>query len=149
MYHYRECGLTNVWLKNGFREIETPYGKVIEIDRVEDLHRAIARRLLNRPRLNGREFRFLRRELDLSQAALAEMLGNSAQSIALWEKGRGAPKWADRLIRAFYRERAEGNANLKAIFARAEARADGTKVVRLNFEKRGKWRSAEPSKKAA
>lgn len=71
--------------------------------------------------------------------------------MALWEKGRGAPKWADRLIRALYRERAEGNANLAAIFARAEAKADATsgKVVRLNFEKRVKWREADGTKKAA
>ena len=26
MYHYRECGLRNVWLANGFEQHETPYG---------------------------------------------------------------------------------------------------------------------------
>lgn len=152
MYRYRECGLANVWLKNGYRQIETPYGRAVEIEHVEELHRAIARNLLRRPRLTGREFRFLRRELNLSQAALAGMLGNSAQSVALWEKGRGAPKWADRLIRALYREQAEGNANLNAIFARAEAKVHGgAKIIRLNFEKsaRGKWRAEEPARKAA
>lgn len=40
MYHDRECGLTKVWLKNGFRKIDTPYGKVVEIEHVEELHRA-------------------------------------------------------------------------------------------------------------
>ncbi len=124
MYHYRECGLKQVWLRNGYRQIETPYGEAIEIENVEELHRTIARLLLlSRPRLSGSEFRFLRRELNLSQAALAEMLGNSGQSIALWEKNRGAPKWADRLIRALYREHVEGNAHLADIFARAEAKA--------------------------
>ena len=157
VYHYRECGLSQVWLKNGYRKIATPYGEAVEIDHVEELHRAIARALLTRPRLSGREFRFLRRELDLSQAALAEMLGNSEQSVALWEKGRGAPKWADRLIRALYREHAEGNARLSEIFSRAEAKAAArqstaaAKVVRLNFEKptRGGWRTATASMKKA
>ena len=154
MYHYRECGLKQVWLRNGYRHVNTPYGEAIEIENVEELHRTIARMLLTRPRLSGAEFRFLRRELDLSQAALAEMLGNSEQSIALWEKGRGAPKWADRLIRALYREHAEGNARLNEIFARAEAKAakrESGKIVRLNFEKPrgGHWRSAPGQAKAA
>ena len=26
MYHYRECGLRNVWLANGYDEHDTPYG---------------------------------------------------------------------------------------------------------------------------
>ena len=154
MYHYLECGLKQVWLRNGYHRVETPYGEAVEIENVEELHRAIARMLFARPRLSGIEFRFLRRELNLSQAALAEMLGNSEQSIALWEKGRGAPKWADRLIRALYREHAEGNARLGEIFARAEARAanrESAKVVRLNFEKsrRGHWRPAPGQAKAA
>ena len=31
MYHYRECGLRNVWLANGFDEHDTPYGPGIAI----------------------------------------------------------------------------------------------------------------------
>lgn len=157
MYHYRESGLRNVWLRNGYRVLDTPYGEAVEIEKVEQLHRAIAGAVLARPRLSGREFRFLRCEMNLSQEALAQMLGNSAQSVALWEKGRGAPKWADRLIRALYREHTEGNASLKEIFARAEVKASGRggsgedKIVRLNFEKSraGSWRSAAMPAKAA
>jgi DNA-binding transcriptional regulator YiaG len=157
MYHYRESGLRNVWLRNGYRFVDTPYGEAIEIEKVDQLHRAIARAVVAQPRLAGREFRFLRCEMNLSQEALAQMLGNSAQSIALWEKGRGAPKWADRLIRALYREHSEGNVHLKDIFARAEANADARgvnaapKVVRLNFEKprRGGWRTSDAPAKAA
>jgi DNA-binding transcriptional regulator YiaG len=154
MYHYRESGLKNIWLRNGYRIVETPYGEAVEIEKVEQLHRAIARAVTTRSHLTGREFRFLRGEMNLSQEALARMLGNSAQSVALWEKGRGAPKWADRLIRALYREHAEGNVSLKEIFARAEAgagdKAVEAKVVRLNFEKtRGAWRSTESAAKAA
>jgi DNA-binding transcriptional regulator YiaG len=153
MYHYRESGLRNVWLRNGYRVLNTPYGEAIEIEKVEQLHRAIARAVLTRPRLSGREFRFLRCEMNLSQEALAQMLGNSAQSVALWEKGRGAPKWADRLIRALYREHTEGNASLKEIFARAEANTNASeaKVVRLNFAKTrgGSWQPESARAKAA
>ncbi|HEY4941317.1 MAG TPA: helix-turn-helix domain-containing protein [Rhizomicrobium sp.] len=157
MHHYRESGLQNVWLRNGYRIVGTPYGEAIEIEKVEQLHRAIARAVQARPRLSGKEFRFLRTEMNLSQEALAQMIGNSAQSVALWEKGRGAPKWADRLMRALYREHVEGNANLKEIFVGAEENAEGrdgsadAKIVRVNFEKArgGKWRVTGAEKKAA
>ena len=156
MYHYRESGLQNVWLRNGYRIVATPYGDATEIEKVEQLHRAIARAVQARPRLSGKEFRFLRAEMNLSQEALAQMIGNSAQSVALWEKGRGAPKWADRLMRALYREHVEGIANLKEIFVRAEAKAvgrssDETKIVRLNFERTrgGTWQTSDLPARAA
>lgn len=119
MYHYTESGLPNVWLANGYRPHGTPYGEAVEIDDVEGLHRSIAVRLVNeKPQLTGAEFRFLRKELDLSQARLAEYFGNDAQSVALWEKRGRVPKWADRFLRAIYREHAEGNAQIRDLVDR-------------------------------
>lgn len=119
MYHYTESGLRNIWLVNGYRTIKTPYGDATQIEDVDGLHRAIALNLVNhKPRLSGVEFRFLRRELDLSQAKLADIFGNEAQSIALWEKHGRVPKWADRFLRALYREHAEGNAKIREIVDR-------------------------------
>ena len=72
MYRYTEGGLTNVWLSNGFREEDTPYGKGVSIEDVEGLHRVIGMKLVKeRAQLTGAEFRFLRKELGLSQAKLA------------------------------------------------------------------------------
>jgi DNA-binding transcriptional regulator YiaG len=132
MYHYTESGLPNVWLANGFQTIETPYGEAVQVDQVEDLHRAIARDLVrDRPHLTGAEFRFLRTELDLSQKRLAEYFGYDAQSVALWEKGGKIPRWADHFIRALYREIAEGNAQIRAL---VERRADIEKRERERQE---------------
>ncbi|WP_201779592.1 helix-turn-helix domain-containing protein [Azospirillum thiophilum] len=90
MYHYTECGLPNVWLANGVKPHATPYGEAMVIENVEGLHRAIGMQLVHRkPYLTGCEFRFLRKELDLSQNALAGYFGNDAQSVALWEKRGG------------------------------------------------------------
>jgi putative transcriptional regulator len=144
MHHYRICGLDNVWLANGYEWIDTAYGKALRVFKVEELHRAIGRTLIAKPRLTGREFRWVRVALDLSQGALGEMFGVTDQAVAKWEKGRGAPKLADRAMRALYREHLDGNAHLQEIFARAEKRADekaAAKIVRLNFKKstRG-WR---------
>lgn len=119
MYHYRECGLRNVWLANGFDEHDTPYGPGISIHDVEGLHRAIAHDIVNKGgKLTGTELRFLRQEMGLSQAKLATMLGNEAQTVALWEKRGGQPKIADRFIRAIYRELNEGNAHIRDMIER-------------------------------
>lgn len=117
MHHYTESGLPNIWLANGFKLHKTPHGKGIAFDNLEGLHREIGRWLCAyRPRLTGAEFRFLRHELDLSQAALASLLGNDAQSVALWEKAKvKLPAWADRLMRALYREHMGENVKIRAL----------------------------------
>lgn len=113
MLHYTGCGLRNIYLKSGYRKRKTPYGDGVSVDDVEGLHRAIALRLVaDKPRLSGGELRFLRKELELTQAQLAALLGNDAQSVALWEKTGRIPKWADLMIRALYREVVEGKAGI-------------------------------------
>lgn len=136
MYHYRESGLRNVWLRNGYLEHQTSYGNGISIHDVRGLHQAIGRALIakNGP-LTGAEFRFLRGEMELSQAKLANLLGNDAQSIAIWEKRGRAPKWADRFIRALYREHSEGNAKILEIVERlADTNIDEGEPEKLTFE---------------
>lgn len=146
MYHYTECGLNTVWLANGYRTLKTPYGPSVAIERADELHRAIALSLVgHKPRLSGGEFRFVRKEMDLSQAALAAILGNDAQSIARWEKGGHIPKMAERFVRALYREHAEGNARIKAMIERI-SQLDGQRQTKMVFEETGgAW---EPQKAA-
>ncbi len=140
MHHYIESGLPNVWLANGYQSIETPYGEAVHIDRVEELHRAIARDLVRgRPHLTGAEFRFLRTQLDISQKRLADYFGYDAQSVALWEKRGRIPRWADHFIRALYREVAEGNAQIRELVERF-ADVDRREFVRQEYEERaGAW----------
>jgi putative transcriptional regulator len=117
MYHYTESGLRNIYLVNGFKQHKTAYGKGVAFDNIEGLHREIGRHLCAyRPRLTGAEFRFLRHELDLSQVALAGLLGNNEQAVALWEKGKvKVPAWADRLLRALYREHMGENVQIRKL----------------------------------
>ncbi len=106
MYHYQECGLNNIWLVNGYAvENIEGYGECVSISNIEGLQKAIGKNIINnKPRLTGSEFRFLRKELDLSQIALAELIGNDEQAIARWEKTGKVPKWADRLMRIFVQD---------------------------------------------
>ena len=123
MYHYTDCGLRNVWLANGFSRRKTPYGPGVAIEGLPALHRAIGLWLVGKPRrLTGAEIRFLRKELDLSQKALAAIVGQSEQTVSLWERRGRIPKTADRFVRALYRETAEGNAQIRDIVARLAAK---------------------------
>ncbi len=109
-YHYTESGLDNVKLVNGF-ELE---GGRLKIHDIEGLHRAIGRWLVStRKRLSGAEIRFLRHELELSQAMLSFLLGVTERTVLRWENDRskrnnGNPA-AERTLRLLYLEKAFGN----------------------------------------
>ncbi len=111
-HHYTESGLDDVYLANGFTIIENPRGPAIQIEDLEGLHRTIGLFLVNeRKALNGKEVRFLRHELALTQHALGAILGVDSQTLARWEKGdtdRVTPT-ADRLLRLIYLEKIVGN----------------------------------------
>jgi len=143
MYHYQECGLRNVWLANGYHEHDTPYGTGVSIENVEGLHRLIGRQLATeKPNLTGAEFRFLRKELGLSQSRLSNWWGYGEQTVALWEKRGRVPKIADRFIRAIYLEKTAGNPQITEIIERF-ADADRQEEGRLTFvETPEGWRLA-------
>ena len=84
-YHYTDCGLDNVWLYGGVSYQDTPYGLATSIHNIDELHDAIGMSIVRSDRMSGAEFRFLRVELDLSQRALASLLGTMEQNIHRWE----------------------------------------------------------------
>ena len=105
--HYTVSGLENVWLLNGFVVEETPYGRGVRIEDADGLHRELARAIvLDKAPMSGRELRFVRKLMGLSQNGLARLLGCSDQRIARWEKGHTAAidPSAERLLRMVVRE---------------------------------------------
>jgi putative transcriptional regulator len=105
-YHYTECGLSNIFLVNGYKFIETPRGKSVSISDVDGLHKAIGFWLVSSKKdLSGDEIRFLRHELLMSQNTLSRLLGVSEQAIRRWENGKiKIPKPSESLLRLLYRE---------------------------------------------
>jgi len=103
-YHYRACGLDNVYLLNGFTYEQTDYGPAVSIHNVDDLHRTIGLQLVtDRKPLNGRELRFLRKEMNSSQDELARRLKVDVQTVARYEKGQTAiPGSVDAIVRILY-----------------------------------------------
>jgi DNA-binding XRE family transcriptional regulator len=53
--------------------------------------------------LSGKEIKFIRSTLDLSQTTLAKILGCSYQTVLLWEKSKGLiSKTADHFLRTIF-----------------------------------------------
>ena len=134
-YHYRECGLDNIHLLNGFEIRETDYGKAVTIHDMDGLHRAIGTYLVReRKDLTGPEIRFLRRELRMSQKRLGELLHKSDQTVARWEKGRNRiDGTADRLLRVLYQLQAGGNRRVRSLLERL-ADLDDLAETQVSFE---------------
>lgn len=119
-YHYKESGLDNIWLVGGFRiEDDEEYGKLLYLDDVAGLHKAIAAELLmKKSPLTGAEFRFLRKYCELSQADAASIIQSNEQSVAKWEKAR---------------DKAVGNRPAEALFRAFAARVVGGDRMLIGF----------------
>lgn len=121
MYHYKESGLDNIYLENGYHFHHTVYGKGVSIENTEGLHKAIGRWLISLPKpLNGAELRFLRLEMDTTQRNLAGIIGTTEQTLRLWEKHRkkAIPGPADRLLRTLFSEYVGGDGSVRRTLER-------------------------------
>lgn len=119
MHHYTECGLDNVWLANGYTTKTTAYGPAVAVARADELMLLLAQRIVRKPaRLSGKEFRFLRVQMGISQSALAKAQGVSEQAVSLWERHGKVPKANDALIRLCYLSHASGDEPLRDAFQR-------------------------------
>jgi DNA-binding transcriptional regulator YiaG len=115
-YHYTESGLDNVFLAigAGVQFLDLPSGKHLKIKDIEGLHKFIGMTLANEKKnLSGKEIRFLRQEMLLSQGTLAKLLGVTEQTVHRWETGKAdIAKPAEALIRSLYLAQLEGAENV-------------------------------------
>jgi DNA-binding transcriptional regulator YiaG len=86
-YHYRESGLDNVLVYGMMPCVDDDGDKVVTIPNIAGLHRAIAKQIVTHEAgISGKELRFLRTEIGMTQAELAKVVHHDAQSVARWEK---------------------------------------------------------------
>ena len=128
------------------RQAPTPGGilthKGVSIQNLAGLHRAIGQWLIKQPRpLNGAELRFIRTEMELTQRALAAIIGTEEQTLRLWEKGRDKfmSGTADRLLRAVHSEFLGNNLHILRML---EKLADRDRIEGGNvcFTKKNGWK---------
>ncbi len=121
MLHYTMCGLDNVWLKNGYVVRDTPYGKAVAVRHAEQLHQMLAMKLVKKPgKLTGKELRFLRVQLGLTQEGLAKLLGVTEQSVSLWERRGKVPRSGDAMTRFYFMARHEGDVTISQAIDRVK-----------------------------
>lgn len=145
LYHYSECGLPNVYLKNGFTLEEIDGEECLSIEDVDGLHHAIALQLAEKKQsLTGREFRYFRQLFNHSRRVLGELLGVDQQTVGRWEKGESAiPKTVDAAIRQLYLESVNEDSNLSFLLQRlAETEAEEMMSDIVMEEKDHHWLKA-------
>lgn len=148
MYHYTESGLNNVWLENGFNVVSTPYGKAVSIDDADGLHELLATDLANKVgKLTGKEFRFLRTILSLSQQGFANMHGVTEQAVSLWERTGKVPKAADVMLRMLVLERLNGDGKITEVINRINTVERLVNQQIVAKESNHKWSSTAQAEK--
>lgn len=144
-FHYKMCGLDNVWLLNGFAVEETAYGPGVRVEAADELHRVLARTIVqDKAAMSGPELRFLRKLMGLSQNGLAQLLGCNNQRVARWEKGQTAAidPSADRLMRMLVLEWLGEGCHVKEALERLtelDEAIHGTRTLTLEG---AEWRQA-------
>jgi len=119
MYHYTECGLDNVWLENGYVTKQTAYGVATSIDDAIGLHKVLAMELTQKlGKVTGKELRFMRTVLGMSQEGLSKCVGATEQSVSLWERTGKVPQYADSILRLLVSEKLNGNNKVTDIIER-------------------------------
>lgn len=86
-YHYTECGLDNVFIE-GFGQVEDHNGEAtMIIPAIGLLHKVISQGIVSlKAKMTGKELRFLRTEMGLTQAKLAEIIKVSSLTVSRWER---------------------------------------------------------------
>ncbi len=101
VYHYTECGLDNVFIE-GLEPVNDHADEpTITIPAIGLLHKAIAESIVDLPfKMTGKELKFLRTEMGLTQDGLARVLKVTNITVSRWEREETAIKdTAEMLVR--------------------------------------------------
>jgi len=144
VYHYKGCGLDDVYLKSGYDIEKTPYGNGVRVKNLDELHQQIGLYLVKfRKSLSGKEIRFLRHQIDLTQSELARFFGCNVQQVARYEKNENKLTGpADRLLRIIYEEHVKAEGSVREILEMLDSMDDTENNHIVLADVNGEWRYA-------
>lgn len=137
-YHYTECGLPNVHLKNGYTLEIIDGEEYLSIDDMNGLHNAIGSQVVDKNQgLTGDEFKFLRLQFNQSRRVLGELLGIDQQTVGRWEKEETAiPKTVDATMRQLFLELLNEDSNLSYLLEKLADREAKTLMSEIILEEK-------------
>jgi putative transcriptional regulator len=141
---YKGCGLDDVYITSGYERHDTPYGTGITVRNLEKLHAQIGLHLTTyRKALSGKEIRFLRNQMDLTQSELARFFGCNVQQVARYEKDQNKLTGpADRLLRVLFEEHIRKTGSVRELLEMIDAMDDSSDVHIVFEDVDGEWRHA-------
>ena len=143
-HHFTECGLSDVYLENGFEVIEGEWGSSVSITDMDELIHTIGLCIVSCEVLTGERVRFIRKHMDMTQKNLANLLDYDVQTIANWEKDvKKIPRPSEIVLRSIFREYLKGgtSTSVTAMIKKiAELNREAHKIEKLELSsKDGKW----------
>ncbi len=143
IYHYKGCGLDDVYLASGYEIESTPYGNGVRIKNLDSLHTQIGLYLIKcRKALSGKEIRFLRHHMDLTQSELARLFGCNVQQVARYEKNQNKLTGpADRILRILFEDHAKDIVSVRDLLSSLDEMDDGEDQM-VFADTDGEWRHA-------
>jgi len=138
---YTASGLDNVLIEGLPVETDDAGETVFRIPHIRALHRVIAHGIVTaRGGMSGRELRFLRTELGMTQAELARFVHVDTQTVGRWERGETPIQpAAETLIRRLVAERLglDLDMGIEELAERSLPRAE-LRVIRVTTEDGGR-----------
>lgn len=133
-YRYDECGLDNVVLE-GLAVCNGDEGEtVFTIPNINGLHRVLTAAVAAKPTgMTGRELRFVRTELGLTQAELAGIVNKDGQTVGRWERGETPiDPTAETVVRLLALQKVNGEMPPVAEVARLAVASSGDPLFRID-----------------
>lgn len=147
-YHYAECGLDHVFIAEGVIEKDDVGDRTFRFPAINRLHKAIAEAIIESDGLlDGKEIRFLRTEMGMTQSELAKLLDRNSQTVARWEKGeKDVDRAQDTLIRQLSAERILGRAlKTTELLGLERIRSANNNMIKLKHTTDGKRHEYMPA----
>ncbi len=145
-YQYTECGLDNVFL-HGLDVVTDDAGqKVITIPNILGLHKAISEVIiLQNKSISGKELRFLRTEMGMTQTELGELVHRERLTIGRWESGEcSIESAAEVVIRKLVAEKLNLDESIETISRYCIDRAD-SEPIRIDGSNPKNYKALQPA----
>lgn len=147
-YHYTECGLDNVFIY-GMNPITDDKGeKVFSIPKINKLHKSITEDIVSKQAMiAGKELRFIRTRMGLTQSELAKIIHKDHQTVGRWEREETLiDQNAELIIRLLAIEKLELRIKID-LEATAEINIEKARTCNINID--GSNADYKPYKQAA